>query len=112
MSPTTLDRPSSSQQSIDETLPLLGTRGQASTRMEALKTLEAPVGREVRRRHDPGAAGELSDDELHPSASSGDMSEERWSEVERRLVRKLDLLLLPPLWLLYVCNYLDRNNIA
>lgn len=31
---------------------------------------------------------------------------------EKRLVRKLDLTLLPMVWVLYMFNYLDRNNIA
>ncbi|KUL83718.1 hypothetical protein ZTR_07483 [Talaromyces verruculosus] len=31
---------------------------------------------------------------------------------ERRIVRKLDMTLMPMIWLLYLFNYLDRNNIA
>lgn len=31
---------------------------------------------------------------------------------EKRLVRKLDLTLMPMVWVLYLFNYLDRNNIA
>ena len=31
---------------------------------------------------------------------------------ERRLVRKMDLHLLPALWTMYVFNYLDRTNIG
>lgn len=31
---------------------------------------------------------------------------------EKRLVRKLDMTLLPMVWVLYMFNYLDRNNIA
>lgn len=37
---------------------------------------------------------------------------EEYKAAERRLVRKLDLTLVPMLWLLYFFNYLDRNNIA
>jgi len=33
-------------------------------------------------------------------------------EAERRVVRKLDMTLLPIVWVLYMFNYLDRNNIA
>ncbi|KAL8329679.1 hypothetical protein RB597_005112 [Gaeumannomyces tritici] len=99
---------SSSRTPIGETSPLLRTPGLAS-RMEERKT---PAGRGGQRPESTGAAGDLSDDELEPSTPRVDMSEEHRSEVERRLVRKLDMLLLPPLWLLYVCNYLDRNNIA
>ena len=35
-----------------------------------------------------------------------------WRAAERRLVRKLDLTLMPIVWILYMFNYLDRNNIA
>lgn len=40
------------------------------------------------------------------------ISQERWNAVEKSLVRKLDLTLMPMVWLLYLFNYLDRNNIA
>ncbi|KAK9422199.1 putative Major facilitator superfamily (MFS) profile domain-containing protein [Seiridium unicorne] len=35
-----------------------------------------------------------------------------WLTAEKRLVRKLDFTLVSTLWLLYLFNYLDRNNIA
>ena len=35
-----------------------------------------------------------------------------WKRSEKRLVRKLDLTLMPMVWILYMFNYLDRNNIA
>lgn len=31
---------------------------------------------------------------------------------EKRLVRKLDMSLMPVVWILYFFNYMDRNNIA
>ena len=31
---------------------------------------------------------------------------------EKKLVRKLDMTLMPMVWILYFFNYLDRNNIA
>lgn len=40
------------------------------------------------------------------------MSAEERYEKERKLVRKIDLRLLPMLVLMYIMNYLDRNNIA
>lgn len=40
------------------------------------------------------------------------INQERWNTVEKSLVRKLDLTLMPMVWLLYLFNYLDRNNIA
>lgn len=42
----------------------------------------------------------------------GAINQERWNAVEKSLVRKLDLTLMPVVWLLYLFNYLDRNNIA
>jgi hypothetical protein len=35
-----------------------------------------------------------------------------WISREKKLVRKLDLTLMPMVWVLYMFNYLDRNNIA
>lgn len=33
-------------------------------------------------------------------------------KIEKSLVRKLDMTLIPVVWVLYMFNYLDRNNIA
>lgn len=38
--------------------------------------------------------------------------DEAWRAREKRLVRKLDMTLMPMVWVLYLFNYLDRNNIA
>jgi hypothetical protein len=38
--------------------------------------------------------------------------DEAWLAREKRLVRKLDWTLMPTIWVLYLFNYLDRNNIA
>jgi hypothetical protein len=35
-----------------------------------------------------------------------------WRKTEKKLVRTLDITLLPILWLLYWNNYLDRTNLA
>ena len=35
-----------------------------------------------------------------------------WRTTERQLVRRLDMSLMPTIWLLYFNNYLDRTNIA
>ncbi|KAM6508572.1 hypothetical protein FSOLCH5_011568 [Fusarium solani] len=40
------------------------------------------------------------------------MTEEEYNAAEKSLVRKLDYTLVPMVWLLYLFNYLDRNNIA
>jgi len=35
-----------------------------------------------------------------------------WQEVEKKVVRRLDMTLLPTLWILYVFNYLDRASLG
>lgn len=39
-------------------------------------------------------------------------SDEDTRKMERRVVRKLDMTLMPVVWILYFFNYMDRNNIA
>ncbi|KAK2026186.1 hypothetical protein LX32DRAFT_684757 [Colletotrichum zoysiae] len=46
------------------------------------------------------------------SASEATLASPEWRATEKRLVRKLDMTLLPMVFLLYTFNYLDRNNIA
>lgn len=46
------------------------------------------------------------------AASSLGLSGEEWTAAEKKLIQKLDLTLVPMLWILYLFNYLDRNNIA
>ncbi|EXJ58529.1 hypothetical protein A1O7_05955 [Cladophialophora yegresii CBS 114405] len=36
----------------------------------------------------------------------------QWRAQERKVVKKLDMTLMPTVWILYLFNYLDRNNIA
>ncbi|KAM7205464.1 MFS general substrate transporter [Naviculisporaceae sp. PSN 640] len=54
---------------------------------------------------------------IHNTASTAvghrDSHPEQWSpDEERRLVRKLDLTLIPGLWILQVLSHLDRGNIG
>lgn len=35
-----------------------------------------------------------------------------WRELEKKVVKRLDMTLLPCLWVLYLFNYLDRASIA
>lgn len=49
---------------------------------------------------------------LHSTDDEPVFDEELFRRRERSLVRKLDLTLTPMIWILYVFNYLDRNNIA
>lgn len=38
--------------------------------------------------------------------------DQSWLQREKKLVRRLDFTLMPMVWVLYLFNYLDRNNIA
>jgi hypothetical protein len=38
--------------------------------------------------------------------------DEHFHKVAKRMVRKLDMTLMPIIWLLYLFNYLDRTAIA
>lgn len=35
-----------------------------------------------------------------------------WRELEKQIVKRLDMTLMPYLWVLYLFNYLDRTSIA
>lgn len=59
----------------------------------------------------------MPDEENHPKGTLSEMDAiehetPEWKESERKLVRKLDMTLMPIVWILYMFNYLDRNNIA
>lgn len=41
-----------------------------------------------------------------------ELSDEAFLSTEKSLVRKLDSTLMPAVFILYLFNYLDRNNIA
>lgn len=34
------------------------------------------------------------------------------TDAEKKLVRKIDLRLMPTLWVMYILNYVDRTNIV
>ncbi|KAK1983920.1 major facilitator superfamily transporter [Colletotrichum cereale] len=46
------------------------------------------------------------------TANEAAMANPEWRAAEKRLVRKLDMTLMPMIFLLYMFNFLDRNNIA
>jgi hypothetical protein len=53
-----------------------------------------------------------SNSKLEPPPLVAAMTPERRIEAENKLRRKIDTRLLPMIILMYVMNYLDRNNIA
>ena len=60
----------------------------------------------------------LSLDEKDDVQKTTDLEQEdptltpEWKRKERKLVMRLDMTLMPMVWILYLFNYLDRNNIA
>ncbi|RYO91689.1 hypothetical protein DL764_008250 [Monosporascus ibericus] len=49
---------------------------------------------------------------LQPPAFIANLSPEERISFERRLIKKVDLRLMPMVILMYILNYIDRNNIA
>ncbi|KAI7090315.1 MFS general substrate transporter [Hortaea werneckii] len=65
------------------------------------------------------ALGHIEDEELKdhdhlpaPHQVIEDLGIPNWRELEKKVVRRLDLTLMPCLWVLYFFNYLDRASIA
>ncbi|KAI1860662.1 uncharacterized protein JN550_011387 [Neoarthrinium moseri] len=64
------------------------------------ETAGAPIIQEARRRG------------LQPPAIIANLTPEQRQELELRLRKKIDLRLLPMIIIMYIMNYIDRNNIA
>ncbi|KZP00664.1 major facilitator superfamily transporter [Calocera viscosa TUFC12733] len=63
--------------------------------------------------HDDAKKGDSLVQLEHSEASQAQWEALAWPpEAERKLVRKIDLHLLPMLFLIYIFNYLDRTNIG
>jgi hypothetical protein len=58
------------------------------------------------------ASIEQLDKSIGHDAEQQDRMSKEYKQKERKLVRKLDMTLMPTVWVLYLFNYLDRNNIA
>lgn len=58
------------------------------------------------------AEKESNVEEVETKGSPTPVQNEAWLAAEKSLVRKLDFTLVPMIWVLYLFNYLDRNNIA
>ncbi|KAK1757860.1 putative transporter [Echria macrotheca] len=66
---------------------------------------EKRLSSEAQRSHDEGTLDMPADPDAHLSA-------EEKAEVDRKLVRRLDLMLIPWLCFLYLLAFLDRTNIG
>ena len=66
----------------------------------------------------PECADQLSDSEKNTevlpdvNAPIEALAIENWQELEKKLVKRLDMTLMPMLWVLYLFNYLDRASIS
>ncbi|RAH40910.1 MFS general substrate transporter [Aspergillus brunneoviolaceus CBS 621.78] len=56
--------------------------------------------------------GQVSQYDERMPESLRNLSEEELRDLQRRLVRKVDLLVLPTIGILYILNYIDRQNLA
>ncbi|KAF5569938.1 allantoate permease [Fusarium phyllophilum] len=54
----------------------------------------------------------LSKNTDHEEGISSEVDDPSYDAVQKSLVRKLDMTLMPMVFILYLFNYLDRNNIA
>lgn len=52
------------------------------------------------------------DDMPNPEEEIEALGIPNWRELEKQVVRRLDMTLMPCLWVLYLFNYLDRASIA
>lgn len=60
--------------------------------------------------------------QLHEETNSSGVSNDEQAEAlrnyvpnsaeEKKLVRKIDMFLMPILWIMYILNYVDRTNIV
>ena len=48
----------------------------------------------------------------HEEGITAEISISNYDATQKSLVRKLDMTLMPIIFILYLFNYLDRNNIA
>lgn len=62
--------------------------------------------------HPSGAGHGVANGKLVPPPLVAAMSQEQRLHAEAKLRRKIDTRLLPMIILMYIMNYLDRNNIA
>ena len=72
----------------------------------------------ITEQHEVVMSVVMSDEKVDPSRLEGlDLNnlqeiDPEWRRGEKKLVWKLDMTLMPIVWVLYLFNYLDRNNIG
>lgn len=64
--------------------------------------------------HDEKLNVELDDikDNVEGRREDEPVMDDAWHNTGKRVVRKLDMTLMPIIWALYLFNYLDRTSIA
>ena len=83
-------------------------------RSSAIDTTATPPKKdELPIEHEEGAPKALTAEELpSPEEVIEALGIPNWRELEKKIVRRLDMTLLPMLWILYVFNYLDRASLG
>lgn len=57
-----------------------------------------------------GTKGGLTEEEIQLQEALSNYVPD--TDAEKKLVRKIDLHLMPTLWVMYILNYVDRTNIV
>ena len=105
--------PSSSTSTTTETDPLLPIA--IPTRDDTAPDMKDSDFADIDKTHiEHGSSSSLRvpTSRREPPPLIKDLSPEARAELERKLVRRIDLRLMPMIVLMYIMNYLDRNNIA
>lgn len=76
------------------------------------QSIEKPMSEHHDMASTDSTIKEIHMSDLKEDVESTSPPSDEYKAIEKRLVRKLDLTLVPMLWILYLFNYLDRNNIA
>jgi hypothetical protein len=70
------------------------------------------LSQEIENSPDLDKAGNINAAELVPPPALAALSEAEYTSLGRRATLKLDLLIMPCVVIMYILNYLDRQNIA
>ena len=85
---------------------------------EIATTIRMAGSKPITEQHEVVMSVVMSDEKVDPSRLEGlDLNNlqeinPEWRRGEKKLVRKLDMTLMPIVWVLYLFSYLDRNNIG
>lgn len=102
--------------SEDKVSPQQGSEVAPSATMAENTSAAEPISKEqgAVQAVDDTEAAENKQGELLPSPEEqiDALGIPNWRELEKKVVKRLDMTLMPCLWVLYLFNYLDRASIA